>query len=1195
MKQKIFLIIGILLLSIFWVSMYNEFMANHTYYRDMIANWGNRKLLLRWMISVSISIVYIIKSKIFSVKKFFLYILPATLMVFATSFALVKESIIWGSAGFIILMINTLFLYFLSVYVIVWLTALGTWISQKWIKFQQTRWQEMLINFGIGLGVLLLLMYVITMLHLIRWILIAIIFVGLGFMVWYMKSSLEVYTHIIGEVVQEFRGPKLQANRWKWIGIVLLAISILYYIYGFQLAFIPYSTAWDANHAYMYTPKILAENHGVLRGNGWVADSVPGLWHMFITFFFALIQPIKSWFWLSPDTIAVAMNFLSGLFVLVFGTALIKEAMMYFMPTKNEDDSIMSLGLYSGWMMLLFWLTSGMGAFLVFVDNKTDLWVMALTILAILSGFVFLKYVLDTRERGTKLHRDALKYIIISWIMFAWALMSKPTAFIDIALFGLLLIGLWINSIIALGTGIMAVGMMGILKIANAPDMMSPGVGKYVVLIGAVIVIIGIIHMVLKSKKTPTIRSDKKRLLTYIGIRGLTLLATVVVFKGPNILLQQLNNHTFSPGTWIKNVLLVQKTPTTLLATTADIAQMQKQTEIDQTAMTTTSLSLQQCKQTTFDEEDLQKDLRPAVASNEDVGRYVGYGRKDITKGQGLSLWYRLLRLIYPQNNTCYGINRDAKLLCKNAKAIANFNIITLQSLQKQVKQWGQAYEILSGVLAVYQQQSSGTIVNPAEYRDEIMALQQYYQVHAIFTEQWTIHIPYRYLVPFNVVFNRSLQNLSSYYTDIGFVWLSILCLLVVGLIYTLCHINRYPHAQNLMVLSGVAIVGWAIWRIIGWGIVWYGMGLIVWTIIAVTLLFKDMITHAQDDKEKTMFYVMMFLLVIWWLIQFILNFIRISSQGSWWPFLRYKMSNGTNIEITENLEQKSVVQVGYGRKDVFDLQFPHYNKLIEHIKTRDDKDGVLIAGTYIQYFLDNQRNLKMDGMLNRFREQNSDGNVCKSYQRLRNNNLKYLVIDPNIGTVVMGEGNETLFNRFFAKRDSVSGKIEDDGAISDLVKLWKSGYITLFSTNNLWAKYAFSIDDATLKAKFGEMSDDDMVFLRAKLSVARFFDDAQTLINGIGDIFTSRIQSGKIIGDIADVYGKNIDETKIFTTAQALLNQQTPDVASLSQDERLILMQYLGIVNLYNTNAQQYQEFLNNIMWQSLGGWSQLIVFELK
>ncbi len=67
--------------------------------------------------------------------------------------------------------------------------------------------------------------------------------------------------------------------------------------------------------------------------------------------------------------------------------------------------------------------------------------------------------------------------------MFAWALMSKPTAFIDIALFGLLLVGLWIDSIIAIGLGIMTVGMMGIIKIANAPDMMTPAAGKYIVLI----------------------------------------------------------------------------------------------------------------------------------------------------------------------------------------------------------------------------------------------------------------------------------------------------------------------------------------------------------------------------------------------------------------------------------------------------------------------------------------------------------------------------------------------------------------------------------------------------------------------------------------------------------------------------------------------------------------------------------------
>lgn len=109
------------------------------------------------------------------------------------------------------------------------------------------------------------------------------------------------------------------------------------------------------------------------------------------------------------------MNFLSGILVLIFGTGLIKEVISYFAPKKSEEeDMATTIGMYSGWMMLLFWLTSGMGAFLVFVDNKTDLGVMALTVLAMLSGFIFLKHILDNREHGLKLHRDSLKYIIIS-------------------------------------------------------------------------------------------------------------------------------------------------------------------------------------------------------------------------------------------------------------------------------------------------------------------------------------------------------------------------------------------------------------------------------------------------------------------------------------------------------------------------------------------------------------------------------------------------------------------------------------------------------------------------------------------------------------------------------------------------------------------------------------------------------------
>lgn len=60
------------------------------------------------------------------------------------------------------------------------------------------------------------------------------------------------------------------------------------------------------------------------------------------------------------------------------------------------------------------------------------------------------------------------------------------------------------------------------------------------------------------------------------------------------------------------------------------------------------------------------------------------------------------------------------------------------------------------------------------------MSIRKYYQDHSIATQAGKINIPYRYLTPFNIVFNRSLQNLSSYYTDIGYVWLMIMTLLVL-------------------------------------------------------------------------------------------------------------------------------------------------------------------------------------------------------------------------------------------------------------------------------------------------------------------------------------------------------------------------------------------------------------------------------
>jgi hypothetical protein len=70
-------------------------------------------------------------------------------------------------------------------------------------------------------------------------------------------------------------------------------------------------------------------------------------------------------------------------------------------------------------------------------------------------------------------------------------------------------------------------------------------------------------------------------------------------------------------------------------------------------------------------------------------------------------------------------------------------------------------------------------------------------------------------------------------------------------------------------------------------------------------------------------------------------------------------------------------------------------------------------------------------------------------------------------------------------------------------------------------------------------MTTDELVFFRAKLAIARFFPDAQELLNFIGETFASRIANGQVISDIADVYGKTIDEAKIFSTAQQILASQ--------------------------------------------------------
>lgn len=48
----------------------------------------------------------------------------------------------------------------------------------------------------------------------------------------------------------------------------------------------------------------------------------------------------------------------------------------------------------------------------------------------------------------------------------------------------------------------------------------------------------------------------------------------------------------------------------------------------------------------------------------------------------------------------------------------------------------------------------------------------------------------------------------------------------------------------------------------------------------------------------------------------------------------------------------------------MFHEQFGHYQAFLDHTQDRANEEGILIAGTYLQYFLDNQHNIVSDGML---------------------------------------------------------------------------------------------------------------------------------------------------------------------------------------------------------------------------------------
>lgn len=1261
----------ILIVGWLWYQALFAYLGEHTYYFTMLSSGENRRVFISAILCCGLPLLYLFTCSKVKILKLIMWFI-----IWAWIYWVVHSNIKWDPVWpwQLITIFNTVLLVCLWIYLILWFSALWSRIERKWIKFKQFCWQEIFLSFWIWFCSFVIIVQILLWIWLLYWIVSRLLFLWLGFMIRYERKQLSKWWEIIWDILDSYKRwiiswGKIWEKIWFLFTLIPLVLSLAYLYIGIQNAFVPYSTAWDANHEYMYIPKILAENAWIYRWNT-VANNMPWFWHQFLTFIFSLTGCTNWWFGLSSDNIAISMNNMSTTFVLIFWIAIVFQIFSLINDKKGrKEEEISELKKWKNtitttdienwnWItmwryILLLWLTGWMWAFLVIVDNKTDLWVMALSLLALLAGLIFLQNRKDSNDK-----KELLKYVIIAWLFFGFAAFAKITAFVDLVLFGLLLVWLRFWSLTSLWLWIMIMWFARKFNVLTSSVMITDENAMWFITIWWIVTFVWLIIHLLKNSNREKFWKDLRDLI----ILGISFLIPLIVLKLPRITISQIKTDSYSVSNSLKAVLLSidtkskEDTKKFLAQNTeieelnnednisdSDIDSIDEQNKIDALKIDSRNdKTFYQCSSAgnIYSEDELNEWLQELNGwwGWEDLWRYIWYWWKEFTKTNLFNIdedtaskkWFKffksirpkssecnwssdaenviceknlifgLMKKLWPTSEDCYGFNHDAKVLCNNASVIDSFKIDDLRAIYENWindKEW-EAGQLLKSAIDAYDKAKSEWKLwfwtsNTAVFHDEIVNLRQYYQSHSISSTENSINIPYRYLVPLNISFNWSLQNLSSYYTDIGFFWIIVYVFLLIALPYAIIKKDKLLTSITLTTL-----IGWWIWWIIWSSILWYWTVLISRTMITLALFWDKILQKKDGTNPKIIPIILIVFVWIFFWIQIVFNFLRIASQWANSVFVWYKWNAGTMQIANDNLETTSKTKIWYWWKNIFDLQFPQYNPIINALANRDNKDWVIIAWTYIQYFLWNQRNIKWDWMLNNFRKNSSDWDLCKTYRRLKNDNTRYLIIDPNIWTVTIWEWNETLFYRFFGKLDSNKTKVEIDWTIITLIRLAQNGYLKLLSTNNLWSKYAFTIDDDTIRAYFWEdLTDEELILIRWKMAVLQYFDDANSLFSAIGGIFLWRILNDTKwwLEDIANIYWLEIDSEKLAKVANNYINWKVGEwfAKDLTQDERTVLITY---VNLY----LWYQKWdissnIQNLLLSSVTWWSQIIALELN
>lgn len=1243
----------ILLIWLIW-PIINEYIAMHPYYNQFLAGdakWQNLSILLLWLTTALLPVLYLSQSKKPAFWPFIL-LLWWWLWLFFTAYIGIKSDL-YGAAVFKSL-INSSFIFALGVTFIVQLIVFGHRLNKRFLRitFSWTI-MTFLLSLAMWLVGFLVVQYLLLLLNIafpiinralwgwwiyliwkyqewLSWLwewltaslfhhehntgwvrntpvlpliasIVVLIFawflywaklstwwalmIAIVWVLWLVRSIKERYSNKYNHTLQN------QLFSLQWLAdiafFIILLLVVRYFYNGVVLSFIPYPTAWDANHAYMFLPKMYALHNWYYR-NELSMRGFGGLWLPYITFWFSLFS-FSHWFLgISADTIAIEMNFLSWLFVILFGVWLIWMVISVLRNVYNDEDQennavFSRLLVLLGALFILLRNTSGMWAFLVFIDNKTDMWVLTMVIVALLSWFAFLRTYLELKKQEKEHTSDIAHWLMLSGSFFAIAVLAKPTAMFDVLNFFLLLRWLWFGIFGVLAFPLLIIGLLSLLKMRWIQDYFTPVIWQWLSLVWWV------------WFGLEVVRQWYKKLMhygTYLLIWWWCFLWVLVgmklLFYVPDTLFYGNDNKWVKE--WINILLLAQdkkQDSWVLLAQAANWLPPSATCSLWSEWLTQAS--------------DLYKELKPIIWNgyDEDVWRYIGYGWKWNAGDRA--------RWVAPFVNSwwakwfepwCYSFSpffidsHDAVTLCRTEEDWKSFDRTRLESVKQQVRQWWVAF----GLLDQLANASWTSNVNELKvtYREQMLALDWIMQGESMkIVAQTTqdgsvvkeIYLPYKYLNFFNISFNRSLQNLSSYYTDIGIVWLILIFTTVLWLLYAFVTYDRF-----LISLHVVTLFGWILWLFLWWGILWYGIWVIIWTILCLISLVYALSRRVESSFHVVLVWLFVAALTLTGIWQLSYNLLRISTQWWWWAFMRYKSSNWIDqrVVITPQgqIMQDNKITWSFGYDNVFALQFPHYNKFLNLVNNRKEDEWAFIAWTYARYFVNNQAKIVNDWFLIELWHWFSDNNVCRSYLRLQDKWLKYFAIDPNIWTVVQWEGNKWLFERFYARLNPTDGTIEQHGTITMLAALVQKWYIRYVSSNNLGAKYAMILPDAA----FGGVNSDALIVTRARMMIARFFQDQQ-LISMIINIADQRIKDWSFFWDIADIIWLTVSEQ----TIQKVMKGEQLNPAELTEDEKKVLIQFYGLrQQAAAADKAQYQQSLQNFVMQSLGAWNQVIVFEL-